>query len=43
MRWNFCCWWGVPIKEFKNMELQQNVGKYGRVILEIQSVTLLAT
>jgi hypothetical protein len=34
---------GVPVKEFKNMELQQNIGKYGRVILEIQLVTLLAT
>jgi hypothetical protein len=33
---------GVPVKEFKNMELQQNVGEYGKVILEIQSVALLA-
>jgi hypothetical protein len=34
---------GVPVIEFNNMELQQKVGKYGRVMLEIQSVTLLVT
>ena len=34
---------GVPFKEFKNMELQQNVGKYERVILGIQLATLMAT
>jgi hypothetical protein len=34
---------GVPVIKFNNMELQQKVGKYKRVILEIQLVTLLVT
>jgi hypothetical protein len=34
---------GVPIIEFNNMELAQNVGNYGKLEIQIQSVTLLAT